>query len=93
MSEVMFRKYKDGDILAVFPYEATTRQSALYGCMCYQHIGQHGSGDYHAMIDQTKPASADEYADLLAELKRIGYDDLKIITRRSHDKARRSYNV
>lgn len=65
---VIFRKESDGSILAVFPTQAESY--AGYHMLCYAHIGQHGtcSIDYY---HETKPASPDEYADLLAELTGI----------------------
>ena len=51
--------------------------------MCYQHIGQHSEAslDYY---NSTKPATPDEYADLLSELKSI-YDDVNLVVRRKID--------
>ena len=71
---VVFRIEKSGDkdsCLAVFcergfgdkPNEAT----------CYAHIGQH-SGIVRGYYEETRPAKAHEYASLLAELSRIGYE-------------------
>ena len=53
---------------------------------CYQHIGQHGEEnlDYYNSL---RPASPDEYADLLAELKSI-YDDVNLVVRKKID-----YNI
>lgn len=54
--------------------------------MCYQHIGQHGEAslDYYNSL---RPASPEEYADLLAELKSI-YDDVNLVVRKKID-----YNI
>lgn len=54
--------------------------------MSYQHIGQHGEAslDYYNSL---RPASPDEYADLLAELKSI-YDDVNLVVRKKID-----YNI
>ena len=51
--------------------------------MCYQHVGQHGEAslDYY---NSTKPATPDEYADLLSELKSI-YNDVNLVVRRKID--------
>ena len=70
-TKVVFRKYKDGDILALFP-ELSYRRN--YMTECYQHVGQHGEGDYQWCIADTKPATPEEYADLKAELEGIGYN-------------------
>lgn len=67
---VVFRKFKDGEVLALFPKEE-------YGgglCMSYQRIGQHGGADYSHCINITKPAKESEYSPLAKELKSIGYE-------------------
>lgn len=60
---VSFRQDKDGEVTAVFldrnPME------------CYAHIGQHSSCDA-GWVRSTKVAR--NYADLKAEMERIGYD-------------------
>ena len=73
---VIFRKWRGvGDIIALFP-----DQEERHGCIgSYMHVGQHSPASYP--LDGTVPATPDEYADLLAELVRIGYDNLRIVTR------------
>lgn len=73
---VIFRKWidnLDGDILALFPL---LRANELTGgdCQSYEHIGQHGASDYSHCIRRTRPATPEEYADLAAELRGIGYN-------------------
>ncbi|NMB83293.1 MAG: hypothetical protein GYA14_15905 [Ignavibacteria bacterium] len=75
---VVFRKFREGDIIALFPYEDYDL-SGLY-CSSYMHTGQHSGADYHGLIHVTKPAKESEYTDLKAELEGIGYN-LKIIKR------------
>lgn len=77
-TDVIFRKHKDGEILAIFPASYATLQGHL---TCYAHVGQHGacSQGYAAF---TKAASPDEYRDLFAELIRIGYD-LRVCKKRT----------
>ena len=75
MQRVIFRKWKDtGDVIAFFPDQKDREYIGSY-----EHIGQHGNATYPHR--GTVPATPDEYADLLAELKRIGYDDLRIVKR------------
>lgn len=75
MQRVIFRKWRDsGDVIAFFPDQA----DGPY-IMAYEHHGQHGNATYPH--PQTVPATADEYAELLAELKAIGYDDLRVVKR------------
>lgn len=70
----IFRRYppsRGGDVIALFPdlpHDAAGRY-----CVSYQHLGQHGAADYSGVIAATRPADAEEYAPLLAELQRIGY--------------------
>lgn len=77
--KVIFRKFKQGDdIIALFP-EQVNRANLMVGS--YMHVGQHSDADYAGVIVATTPAKESEYADLLAELKSIGYDDLQIMKR------------
>lgn len=78
MTKVCFRKTKDGEITAVFPFEQWDLDNHL---ACYVHIGQHGGCAWEWVREDTRSASESEYSDLLSELKRIGYDDLCIIRR------------
>lgn len=78
-TKVVFRKWrKDGEIIALFP-EQTNRTSLMVDS--YMHVGQHSDADYNAVIAATVPASEPEYADLLSELKRIGYENIRVARR------------
>ena len=70
MVNVVFRKEKDGSILAVFEghWSVSKRELATYS-----HIGQHGPCSYDYYIKRTTPATPEEYAPLLNELKGVGY--------------------
>ena len=77
---VIFRKWRgSGDVIAFF---VDQRQGPYV--MSYEHVGQHGQASYPH--PQTEPATANEYAGLLAELQRIGYDDLRIVKRARRSK-------
>lgn len=77
MTKVVFRKWNKGDdIIALFP-EQTNRINLMVGS--YMHVGQHSDADYDGVISATTPAKESEYAELLAELKSIGYDDLRVM--------------
>ena len=78
MTKVCFRVEKDGGILAVFPY-MKTRQAGVY--VCYSHVGQHGHAAWEYVRYSTRPAYSCEYMELLRELKRVGYTDLKVLER------------
>jgi hypothetical protein len=72
---VIFRKWRDsGNVIAFFPDQV---DGPYIGS--YEHIGQHSNATYPH--PQTEPATPDEYADLLAELRTIGYDNLRIVKR------------
>lgn len=69
---VVFREFKDGEIIALFPEIAENN----YLCSSYMNIGQHGAACYHGVIEQTKPAK--DFKKLEKELERIGYSlDIK----------------
>ena len=74
ITKVVFRKFKGGDIIALFPEVQYNNDKDL--CMSYQHIGQHGAASYR-LIDDTILAKPEEYSDLAKELEDIGYN-LKI---------------
>lgn len=79
MTKVVFRRWKDGDIIALFPDAPWSRYD--YSTTSYMHVGQHGAADYAGVIAATRPARENEYRDLLAELKAIGYTDLRVVQR------------
>ena len=78
---VIFRQWRDnGDIIAVFP-----DNEANYGnFMMYEHIGQHGEGDYWGILPKTTPAHPLRYKPLFDELMSIGYD-LRVCRRMPQD--------
>ena len=69
-TKVVFRKYKDGEILALFP----ELSEGGAGVESYIHVGQHGGADYSGCIRRTVPATPEEYKDLAEELESIGYN-------------------
>jgi len=69
---VVFRKWANGDIIALFPAEASDYRG-LY-CDSYEHNGQHGAADYTGVIARTKPASWAEYQPLKRELQGIPFE-------------------
>jgi len=90
-TETVFRKFPEGDILALFPYMIETLN---YDVGCYQHIGQHGTADYNHCIEMTKPAKPKEYSDLLKELESMGYNikPIQRINGREFSKAIDNFN-
>ena len=82
---VIFRKWasKDDwngrDIIALFPtipadYDGLT-------CQSYMHVGQHGAANPQGLIRETKSATPEEYKELMTELHKIGYRNLKVYKR------------
>lgn len=75
MTKVIFRKFRNGDIIALFPQEPATSDG--WKCMSYMHVGQHGSAD-PMIVHVTKPAKRAEFVELLRELQSIGYNELNL---------------
>lgn len=75
-TDVIFRKYRNGEIIALFPYE----MEGQFCCMSYMHIGQHSGAIYSHCVKQTKPATSEEYRPLMSELISIGYE-LRVIAK------------
>ena len=78
-TDVIFRKEKDGEILALFPHVVDTLMGLV---MSYTHIGQHGPADYKYCMKISKPAKPEDYKDLFVELQGLGYN-LRVIKRQS----------
>src|SRR3954471_10287653 len=68
---VLFRRFPDGDIIALFPYLPAECLNA-WPCQSYMQVGQHGAADPRIVHD-TRPARPHQYAALKAELERLGY--------------------
>lgn len=67
---VVFRRWPNGDVIALFPeIEADPNGN----CSSYMHVGQHGPADYAGCISATKPAQPKEYKTLARELESMGY--------------------
>ena len=67
----------EGDVFALFPSEKDRNL-----IMSYQHLGQHSLASPE-LVCELRPATPAERANLLAELKSIGYhlrdfDDVKV---------------
>lgn len=71
-TKTIFRKFKTGEIIALFPEELGDNKPHLT-CLSYMNIGRHSAASVD-LVRETLPASAREYADLKKELNRIGYE-------------------
>ena len=69
VERVVFRKWGNGDIIALF-LDWPVRYGQINS---YEHIGQHGAAVYSEVIRRTTMASQVEYAALFNELCAIGY--------------------
>jgi hypothetical protein len=77
-TRAMFRRFPEGDILAIFPdIDERPHDPGLF-CLSYANCGQHGSADVALCLQHTEAATKDERADLEKELREIGYE-LEII--------------
>ena len=88
MTTVVFRKWADADIIALFP-ELPADINGRF-CDAYEHVGQHGGADYHGVIENTVPAPVKEAARLARELEMIGYElrPIRRATWRHHERRR-----
>lgn len=68
---VIFRKFADGDVIALFPYLPASPDPAM--CESFIHFGQHGAADLAGVMSRTRPAVPGEYAALRRELESAPY--------------------
>jgi hypothetical protein len=72
VTAVIFRKWRDtGNVVAIFPAIPGDVQGRY--CQMYEHVGQHGDGDYLLVVGRTVLATPAEYADLKRELEAEPY--------------------
>ena len=71
-THVIFRKWHNGEIIALFPYEPGTMDP--WTCQSYEHIGQHGAASVSLTSAYTRTTKPEEYVELKRELERIGYN-------------------
>ena len=77
-TKVIFRKFGDGDVIALFPELSGTGD--VDTCASYMHVGQHSAASVRLVAD-TRPATEEDYAPLKQELERLGYQDLQVVKR------------
>ena len=68
---VAFRKFEDGDIIAVFLDNNYKKESGGF-YLSYMHNGQHGDCS-PKLIEELEIATEAEYAPLKKELESLGY--------------------
>ena len=74
-TEVIFRQFPEGDIIALFPFEFCDLEKKYISS--YMHIGQHSAASPD-LIWELSRVQEDQYKPLEDELRAIGYN-LKII--------------
>ena len=88
VTEVVFRKFKDGNVIALFPYNIENYNGDI---VSYMHVGQHDIADYNLVVNNTKIATEEEYKELKNELENnMGYV-LKVIRKRNYNKYIQNY--
>lgn len=89
VTEVVFRKYKDGQVIALFPYNVENYKGDI---VSFMHVGQHSGADYNHVVNKTKLiTNPEEYKELKHELENdMGYD-LKVIRKRKFNKYIQNY--
>ena len=74
--KVVFRKFDDGEIIAMFPQFGNKRNWKIDS---YMHIGQHGECD-PMITNITKLATESEYESLLKEIQSIYHEyDIRVM--------------
>lgn len=68
---VDFRKFENGEVIAIFVDKEYKKKSNGY-YMSYMHIGQHGDCDPN-LLNELEKANKDEYNSLKKELESLGY--------------------
>lgn len=77
-TDVIFRKYRDGQIIALFVHNKDRHANIE----SYMHVGQHSMADYGGVVMCTKLATKEEYQNLFEELESIGYN-LQIVKKQT----------
>jgi len=73
-TRVIFRKWGNGEIIALFPDEKWGGEMIT----SYEHFGQHGEANYSWVMSITSPATPEEFAMLKDELENLMGYNLKI---------------
>ena len=81
ITKVIFRRWPNGDIIALFVDQPYNNPKNLDSIMSYEYIGQHGEASFLYVLMQTELATPTEYAGLQSELQSLGYN-LKVCKRR-----------
>jgi hypothetical protein len=77
---VIFRTFKAGEVVALFPFEPASGRDNGWTCTCYAQMGQHSAACPHIVYKVTRPSTRSEIAPLRRELVQLGYK-LKTVQR------------
>ena len=69
---VAFRKFDDGEVIAIFPTIFPVPENSTKEVLSYMHMGQHGMC-MECLVNELEKASKEEYTPLKKELEMIGY--------------------
>ena len=84
---VVFRKFTNGTIIALFPHEVCDHKGNVTS---YMHVGQHGGANYKQMMGATKRPTPLEMSALFDELVSIGYR-VNLCYKQNYNKYLKSY--
>jgi hypothetical protein len=73
---VCFRKFDNGDVIALFP----DQWESASACMSYMLVGQHGGADRQLLLTLDR-AMPDEYEPVLREITDIYEDEVEWVVR------------
>lgn len=66
---VLFRWWRD-EVLALLPEDEWMDGH----CTSYAHVGQHGPAHFRGIMEESRPATPEEYADLFTEMENMEYN-------------------
>ena len=69
---VAFRKFDDGEVIAIFPSIFPVPQNSRKEVLSYMHVGQHGMAS-ECLVNELEKASEKEYKTLKEEMENLGY--------------------
>jgi hypothetical protein len=85
---VIFRKFKDGDLIAFFPTEVDS--FSQFECMSYMFIGQHSTARVE-LITELKKCTVEEYTPLFNHLNKIYAHNENPVELQIVDRSHRKY--
>ena len=69
---VAFRKFNDGEVIAIFPSIFPVPQNSTKEVLSYMHVGQHGMAS-ECLVNELEKVSEKEYKTLKEEMENLGY--------------------